>query len=66
MHSTEADWQAVSHELAEALQTTILRNPTLTAREWDRAHAALGQYERVNGRPSLAGGEELLLEAPES
>ena len=66
MHSTAADWRAVPHELAAALQTTILRNPNLTARDWDRAHAALGQYERVNGRPSLVRDEELLLEAPES
>jgi hypothetical protein len=66
MHSTEADWQAVSHELAGALQRTILRNPTLTAAEWDRAHAALGQYEQANVRPSEAREEELLLEAPDS
>jgi hypothetical protein len=43
------DWRAVAEELAGALQETMLRNPSLTARTWDRAHAALGRYERASG-----------------
>ncbi|HEV3363256.1 MAG TPA: hypothetical protein VG795_03810 [Acidimicrobiia bacterium] len=39
------DWQAVADELAGALRTTMLRNPTLNARDWDRASAALERYE---------------------
>jgi hypothetical protein len=39
------DWQAVADELAGALRTTMLRNPTLGARDWDRASAALERYE---------------------
>ncbi|HEU5448640.1 MAG TPA: hypothetical protein VFW57_06470 [Acidimicrobiia bacterium] len=39
------DWQAVADELAGALRTTMLRNPTLTARDWARASAALERYE---------------------
>jgi hypothetical protein len=39
------DWQAVADELAGALRTTMLRNPQLTARDWDRASAALERYE---------------------
>ena len=39
------DWQAVADELASALRTTMLRNPTLNARDWDRASAALERYE---------------------
>ncbi|HKY77441.1 MAG TPA: hypothetical protein VJS45_14935 [Acidimicrobiia bacterium] len=38
------DWRAVADELAGALRTTMLRNPTLTARDWDRASAALDRY----------------------
>ena len=44
------DWQAVADELSGALRTTMLRNPTLTARDWDRATAALDRYEgAING-----------------
>lgn len=43
--STGTDWRAVADELADALRQAMLRNPTLTARAWDRAHAALGRYE---------------------
>jgi hypothetical protein len=39
------DWQAVADELAGALRTTMLRNPSLAARDWDRASAALERYE---------------------
>lgn len=39
------DWQAVADELAGALRTTMLRNPTLTPRDWARASAALERYE---------------------
>ena len=39
------DWQAVADELAGALRTTMLRNPTLLPRDWDRASAALERYD---------------------
>jgi hypothetical protein len=45
----EAGWQNVADELASALRATILRNPTVTARDWDRAQAALRRYERAGG-----------------
>ena len=44
MTDNSVDWQAVADELAGALRTTMLRNPTLTARDWDRASAALDRY----------------------
>jgi hypothetical protein len=58
---TGTGWQAVADELADALREAMLRNPSLTARGWDRAHAALVRYER-------AGGGEFgeLVEPPES
>jgi hypothetical protein len=31
--------------LAGALRTTMLRNPNLAARDWDRASAALERYD---------------------
>ena len=44
---------SVADELATALRTTILRNPTVTARDWDQAQTALGRYERAGGeRPA--------------
>lgn len=43
--ANEADWQAVANKLAAALRTTMVRNPNLTARDWDRASAALEQYD---------------------
>lgn len=43
--ATGTNWRAVADELADALRQAILRNPTLTARAWDKAHAALGRYE---------------------
>jgi hypothetical protein len=46
----EADWRAIADELARALQETMLRNPTLTARDWNRAEAALGRYEHAGGK----------------
>ena len=39
------DWQAVADELAGALRTTMLRNSSLAARDWDRASAALERYD---------------------
>ena len=45
----EAGWQNVADELASALRATILRNPTVTARDWNQAQAALGRYERAGG-----------------
>jgi hypothetical protein len=61
--STEAEWKAVADELAFALQATILRNPNLAARDWERAHAALGEYEKVAGAPVRV--PEAVLKAPE-
>jgi hypothetical protein len=58
---TETGWQAVADELADALQEAMLRNPSLTARAWDRAHAALGRYEGA-GRGNFGD----LAEPPES
>jgi hypothetical protein len=46
--TSEADWQSVADELAEALRQTMLRNPFLTAPGWDRARAALSRYEEAN------------------
>jgi hypothetical protein len=43
----ERDWRAVAAELANSLQETMLRNPSLTAPVWGRAHAALQRYERA-------------------
>lgn len=45
MSDETVDWQAVADELAGALRTTMLRNPTLAARDWDRASAALERYD---------------------
>ena len=45
MTDNTIDWPAVADELASALRTTMLRNPSLAARDWDRASAALERYE---------------------
>ena len=45
MSDNTIDWQAVADELAGALRTTMLRNPSLAARDWDRASAALARYD---------------------
>jgi hypothetical protein len=45
MSDDKVDWQAVADELAGSLRTTMLRNPRLAARDWDRASAALERYE---------------------
>ncbi len=45
MTDNTTDWQAVADELAGALRTTMLRNPSLAARDWDRASAALERYD---------------------
>lgn len=45
MADNAIDWQAVADELAGALRTTMLRNPSLTARDWHRASAALERYD---------------------
>jgi len=61
----ESDWRAIADELARALQETMLRNPTLTARDWNRAHAALGRYEDAGGRmPSGPADAPAAPEAP--
>jgi hypothetical protein len=43
------DWRAMADELASALQETMLRNPNLTPRGWDRGRGALQRYERASG-----------------
>ncbi|HEY4409662.1 MAG TPA: hypothetical protein VGO87_07255 [Acidimicrobiia bacterium] len=52
--STEAAWQGVAAELASALRATILRNPSVSAQDWDRAQAALGRYDRATGEKAAA------------
>jgi hypothetical protein len=52
--STEASWRSVADELASALRATILRNPTVTARDWEQASAALGRYEEAGGGRPVA------------
>ena len=45
MTDNPIDWHAVADELAGALRTTMLRSPSLAARDWDRASAALERYD---------------------
>lgn len=45
MSEDQVDWQAVADELAGTLRTTMLRNPSLAARDWARASAAIERYE---------------------
>lgn len=45
MADNTIDWQAVADELAGSLRTTMVRNPSLAARDWDRASAALERYD---------------------
>jgi hypothetical protein len=45
MGDNAIDWQAVADDLAGALRTAVLRNPTLAARDWARASAALERYD---------------------
>ena len=59
-NGAEAGWRSVADELASALRATILRNPTVTARDWDQAQAALGRYERAGGETQV----ELMPELP--
>ena len=49
MTDNAVDWQAVADELAGALRTTMLRNPSLPARDWDRASGALERYDAASG-----------------
>lgn len=57
LDGSEARWRSVADQLAVALRATILRNPTVTARDWEQAHAALGRYERAGGeRPTELAG----------
>jgi hypothetical protein len=49
MNAEGGDWRVVADDLAFVLRTAILRNPNLTALDWDRAHAALERYERAGG-----------------
>jgi hypothetical protein len=45
----EVDWRTLADELASALEETMLRNPNLTPRGWDRGHGALQRYDRASG-----------------
>ena len=47
--SPEVDWRAVADELASALEETMLRNPSLTSRGWDRGRGALQRYDSASG-----------------
>jgi hypothetical protein len=49
LRNDETGWQAIADELAAALRTTMLRNPTVSALDWNRAQAALGRYENAGG-----------------
>ena len=54
LNGSDTGWRGVADELASALRATILRNPTVTARDWDQAQAALGRYERAGGEEPTA------------
>ena len=56
---TGADWRAVADELAGALRATILRNPTVTARDWNQARAALERYEHAGVGTGAGAAAEL-------
>jgi len=57
VNGSDAGWRSVADELASALRATILRNPTVSARDWAQAQAALGRYERA-GAEGAAGSPE--------
>ncbi|HET9769587.1 MAG TPA: hypothetical protein VFS16_01770 [Acidimicrobiia bacterium] len=40
----------MADQLASALRATILRNPTVSARDYSQAEAALGRYEQAGGQ----------------
>ena len=61
---TGADWQALADELAHALRATILRNPTVSSRDWDRARTALERYETAGGQSGAVPAAELPAEPP--
>jgi hypothetical protein len=62
---TGADWQSVADELAGALRATILRNPTVKARDWERAKTALEGYERAGGGTGPVAAADLPEPRPE-
>jgi hypothetical protein len=53
LNGSATAWQGVADQLASALRATILRNPTVTARDWEQAQAALGRYERAGGEQDV-------------
>jgi hypothetical protein len=53
MTATDGGWRTVADDLALVLRATMLRNPNLTPRDWDRAHAALERYESAGGEMPL-------------
>lgn len=61
---TGSDWKALADELATALRATILRNPTVTSRDWDRARTALERYETAGGQTGAVPAAELPEEPP--
>lgn len=61
---TGADWQAVADELAGALRATIVRNPAVNSRDWDRARVALERYEHAGGAAGAVPAADLPEEPP--
>lgn len=61
---TGSDWKALADELASALRATILRNPTVTSYDWDRARTALERYESAGGQTGTVPAAELPEEPP--
>ena len=61
---TGSDWKALADELASALRATILRNPTVTSYDWDRARTALERYETAGGETGAVPAAELPEDPP--
>ncbi len=61
---TGSDWKALADELASALRATILRNPTVTSYDWDRARTALERYETAGGQTGTVPAADLPEEPP--
>lgn len=61
---TGSDWKALADELANALRATILRNPNVSSRDWDRARTALERYETAGGETGAVPAAELPEEPP--
>ena len=55
---TGADWKALAERAGPRLRATILRNPTVTSRDWDRARTALERYETAGGQTGAVPAAE--------